>query len=94
MNSDGLKSHPIRRTQIDRGGLVALDAGQRILLGDEELGEFRVLEAAVARLRGWGCDGGEPDVGVDKQCTARGILLVGRHDDIGGLVARYVGMWV
>lgn len=84
MNSNRIKSDPIRRTQINRGRLIALDASPRIPLGDEELGEFRVLEAAAARLGGRGRDGGEPDVCVDGECTACGILRVGRHGDGGG----------
>lgn len=94
-NSNFLNRHPIRRTQIDGGGLIALDAGHRIVLDDEELGEFRVLEAATARLGGrWG-EGGEEDIRVDKQDTACGVLLGGRHGgDVVGSVVRWVGMLV
>ena len=89
MNSDFLNRHPIRRAQVDGGGLVALDAGHRIFLDDEELGEFGVLEAAAARLGGQLCEGGEEDIRVDKQDAACGILLGGRHNgDVAGFVVR------
>ena len=81
MNSDRLVSDPVRGAKVDRCGLVALDARQCLVgffLG-EELGEFGLLEAAVARLGGRWCDGRKEDIGVDRKYTASGILLAGRH---------------